>query len=154
MTSIADSSVSIQTSAELAPCPPPWFGEVVLLIAHLKTQGVLAKLCERVQFARRRFGLYEVIDVVAVLFGYAISGERTLQVFYETLLPWAEPFMALSRFLAALTETPVEALHTLFYGKLIADPLDQGAIARAKLTLVMEEKAAGERLHTPHGSTA
>ncbi len=26
---------------------------------------------------RRRFGHYEVIDFLAVLFGYAISGERT-----------------------------------------------------------------------------
>lgn len=44
MTSIVDSSVSIHTSAELAPCSLPWFGEVVLLVAPLKTQRVLAKL--------------------------------------------------------------------------------------------------------------
>ena len=135
MTSIVDSSVSIQTSAESAPCPPPWFGEVVLLVTHLQKQGVWASLCERVQFARRRFGRYEVIDFVAVLFGYAISGERTLQAFYEALLPWAEPFMALfdrdllpsrsalSRFLAALTEAPVEALRTLFLDDLLSRPL-------------------------------
>ena len=55
-----------------------------------------------------------VIDFVAVLFGYAISGERTLQAFYERLAPFAQPFMALfgrdrlparstfSRFLSAL----------------------------------------------------
>jgi len=48
---------------------PSWFGEVVLLITHLKKQGVLAKFCERIQFARRRFGRYEVIDFLAVLFG-------------------------------------------------------------------------------------
>ncbi len=88
MTSIVDSSIRIYTSAESAPCPPPWFGEVVLLAAHLKRQGILAKLCERVQFARRRFGRYEMIDFVVVLFGYAISGERTLQAFYEQLQPW------------------------------------------------------------------
>jgi hypothetical protein len=34
--------------------------------------------------------LYETIDCVAVLFGYAISGERTLEVFYKALLHWAE----------------------------------------------------------------
>ncbi len=56
MTSIVDASVSIHPSAQLAPCPPPWFGEVVLLVAHLKTQAVLAHRGERVQFARRRFG--------------------------------------------------------------------------------------------------
>jgi hypothetical protein len=67
MTSIIDSSVKIHTSAEVAPCPPPWFGEVVLLVTHLKKQGVLTKLGERVRFARRRFGRYEVIDFFAVL---------------------------------------------------------------------------------------
>ncbi len=66
MTSIVDSSVHIHTSADLAPCPPPWFGEVVLLVTHLKKQGVLTNLSERVRFARRRFGRYEVIDFLAV----------------------------------------------------------------------------------------
>ncbi len=66
MTSIVDSSVQIHTSSELAPCAPPWFGEVVLVVTHLKKQGVLTKLCERVRFARRRFGHYDVIDFLAV----------------------------------------------------------------------------------------
>ena len=135
MTSIVDSSVHIHTSAELAPCSPPWLGEVVLLVTHLKKQGVLTNLCERVRFARRRFGRYEVIDFLAVLFGYAIGGERTLEEFYESLQPFAVPFMALfdrdrlparstlSRFLAALTEEPVEALRTLFLEDLLARPL-------------------------------
>ena len=95
MTSIVDSSIQIHTTASLAPCPPPWFGEVVLMITHLKRQGVLIKLCEQVRFARRRFGRYELIDFLAVLFGYAISGERTLEEFYERLQPFAVPFMAL-----------------------------------------------------------
>jgi hypothetical protein len=58
LTSIVDSSVQIYTSAELAPCPPPWFGEVVVIITRLKKQGVLSKLCEQVRFAQRRFGCY------------------------------------------------------------------------------------------------
>jgi hypothetical protein len=111
------------------------FEEVVLLVTHLKKQGVLSKLCEQVRFARRRFGRYEVIDFLAVLFGYAISGERTLEEFYESLQPFAVPFMALfdrdqlpsrsalSRFLAALTEEPVETLRTLFLDDLLARPL-------------------------------
>jgi hypothetical protein len=94
MTSIVDPSVHIQTSTELAPCPPPWFVEVVLLAAHLKKQGILAKLCERVQFARRRFGRYDVVDFLIVLFGYAISGERTMEEFYKRLQPVAVAFMA------------------------------------------------------------
>ncbi len=40
MTSIADSSIQIQISSEVAPCAPSWFGEVVLMAAHLKKQGV------------------------------------------------------------------------------------------------------------------
>jgi hypothetical protein len=43
---------------------------------------------------RRRFGRYEVIDFLAVLVGYAISGERTLEAFYEGLQPFAPTFMA------------------------------------------------------------
>jgi len=106
----------------------------VLLIGYLRKQGVLSKINEQVRFARRRFGQYEVIDFLAVLFGYAISGERTLEAFYERLQPFAIPFMALfdrdqlparstlSRFLAALTEAPVEALRTLFLDDLERRP--------------------------------
>src|SRR5438093_13649982 len=126
MTSIADSSVIIQTSSESVPSTPCWLGEVVLLVEHLRKQEVLAAIDERVRFARRRFGHYEVIDFLAVLFGYAISGERTLEAFYERLMPWAPAFMALfgrqglssrstlSRFLASLTQSPVAPLRTLF----------------------------------------
>src|SRR5207302_3876323 len=95
MTSIADGSVHIQTSSESVPSTPSWFGEVVLMATHLGQHIVLAKISERVRFARRRFGHDEVIDFLAVLFGYAISGERTLEAFYERLQPLAVPFMAL-----------------------------------------------------------
>src|SRR5579871_320673 len=94
MTSIAYSSVSIQTSAQPVPSIPNWFGEVTAIVSHLQHQGVLAEISEQVRFARRRFGRYEVIDFLAVLFGYAISGERTLEAFYERLQPFAVPFMA------------------------------------------------------------
>jgi hypothetical protein len=66
----------------------------VLLAAHLRKHGVLSKISEGVRFARWRFGRYEVIDFLVVLFGYAISGERTLEAFYERLQPFAVPFMA------------------------------------------------------------
>src|SRR2546430_3885939 len=135
MTSIADGSVRIQTSSECAASPPSWFGEVVLMAAHLRKHEVLGKIAEHVRFARRRFGRYEVIDFLAVLFGYAMSGEHTLEAFYERLQPFAGPFMALferdqlparstlSRFLAALTPEPVEALRTLFLDDLESRPL-------------------------------
>jgi hypothetical protein len=78
-----------------------------------------------------------VIDFVAVLLGYAISGERTLETFYERVQPFANVLMALfgrdrlparstlSRFLAALEQTPVEALRTLFLEDLVARPLEK-----------------------------
>ncbi|MGH2494795.1 MAG: hypothetical protein ACRDIV_08825 [Ktedonobacteraceae bacterium] len=135
MTSIADSAVLIQTSSVSVPSPPSWFGEVVLITAQLRQHGVLSKISERVRFARRRFGHYEVIDFLAVLFGYVISGERTLEAFYERLQPFAAPFMALfgrdqlparstlSRFLAALIAEPIDALRTLFLEDLESRPL-------------------------------
>jgi hypothetical protein len=135
MTSIANGSVKIQTTPESNPSPPSWFGEVVLLASYLRKHGLLSKISEGVCFARRRFGHYETIDFLAVLFGYAISGERTLEEFYERLQPFAIPFMALferdrlpsrstlSRFLAALTKDPVEALRTLFLDDLLCRPL-------------------------------
>jgi hypothetical protein len=108
---------------------------VVLLATHLRQHGVLSKISEGVRFARRRFGRYDVIDFLVILFGYAIRGEHTLEAFYERLQPFAVPFMALferdhlparstlSRFLAALTEAPVEALRTLFLDDLLSRPL-------------------------------
>src|SRR6266699_7095507 len=78
---------------------------------------------------------YDVIDFVALLFGYAISGERTLEAFYERLHPFAAAYMALfgrdrlparstpSRFLAALTPEPVEALREVFLTDGLSRPL-------------------------------
>jgi hypothetical protein len=135
MISIADGSVRIQTSSEARPATPSWLGEVALVASHLQKQGILNKIGERVRFARRRFGRYDVLDFLAVLFGYAISGERTLQDFYEAVHPFAPAFMALfgraslpaastlSRFLAVLPSEPVEALRTLFLEDLLARPL-------------------------------
>ncbi len=135
MTTITHSLVKIQTSAQSVPSVPSWFGEVTLLVHYLNQQKMLERISEQVRFARRRFGHYDVIDFVAVLFGYAISGERTLEAFYERTKPWANAFMALfgrdrlparstlSRFLAALDQASVESLRTLFLQDLLARPL-------------------------------
>ena len=136
MTSIAYSSVNIQASADSVSSLPCWFGEVTLMAHHLQRQEVLAAIEEQVRFARRRFGRYEVIDFVAVLIGYAVSSERTLEAFYEGIEPWASAFMALfgrdrlparstlSRFLASLDQAAVESLRTLFLKDLLARPLN------------------------------
>ncbi len=107
-------------------------GEVAAVAQVLSHVGILKAIQERVRFARARFGLYDVIDFVVVLIGYALSGEPTLKAFYERLEPLASPFMALfgrnrlpdrstlSRFLAALDQASVEALRTLFQEDLVA----------------------------------
>jgi hypothetical protein len=120
------SSVTIQTDASPIPSVPEWFGEVALIAHTLTRLGLLSDISERVRFTRKRFGRFEVIDFVVMLTGYAISGEPTLKAYYERLRPFASPFMALfgrselphratlSRFLAALDETSVEALRSVF----------------------------------------
>jgi len=85
MTSIADGSVRIQTSSESNPSMPSWLGEVAMVAHVLKHQGILAAIEQRVRFARRRFGHYDLLDFVVVLLGYAMSGERTLQTSPRTL---------------------------------------------------------------------
>jgi len=57
------SSVNIQTSVEPIPSVPEWFGEVALIAHTLTRLGLLAEISERVRFARKRFGTFEVIDL-------------------------------------------------------------------------------------------
>jgi hypothetical protein len=118
--------VTIQTSPEEVPSIPPWFAEVVLLARWFEQQGYLSAISEQVRLARGRAGTYEVLDFVVVLLGYAVSGEPTLEAFFERLLPFARPFMALfgrdqlparstlSRFLEATDLPCLEALRRLF----------------------------------------
>jgi len=96
------SSVSLQTSADPIPSMPEWFGEVAL-IAHTCTRlGLLTEISERVRFARKRFGTFEVIDFVVVLLGYAISGEPTLAAYYERLQSLPRPSWSCSGATACL----------------------------------------------------
>ena len=137
MTKNPASAVTIQTFPQSMPAPPPWLGEVAVTAHYLRRLGRLSTLEERVRFARRRFGHYDLVDFVVVLLGYAISSERTLEAFYERVQPFAGPFMALfgrerlphrstlSRFLAALNQASVEALRTVFLEDLCARPLER-----------------------------
>jgi hypothetical protein len=80
----------------------------------------------------RALGSHDLIDFVAVLIGYVLSGEPTLLAFYDRLTPFASEFMALfgrnqlphrstlSRYLSALDQASVEALGTLFQKDLLA----------------------------------
>jgi hypothetical protein len=81
--------VTIQITPESRPTIPPWVGEVAAFAQVLTHEGILTAIQNRVRFARARFGQYEVIDFLTVLFGYAISGECTLEAFYQHLHPFA-----------------------------------------------------------------
>lgn len=132
MIRIASTAVTIQARPESVPATPVWLGEVTLIAQYLAYQGIQKAIEQQVRFARRRFGEYDVIDFVAVLIGYALSGEPTLEAFYAHLLPFAPAYMALfgrqrlphrstlSRFLAALDPNAVEALRIRFSTDLLA----------------------------------
>jgi hypothetical protein len=126
MATLPHPCVDIHTTPAPQPSIPPWFAEIVLVAGYLRGHGVLDALSEQVRLVRGRFDRYEVMDFLALLFGYAISGERTLQAFFDRLQPFATPFMALferaalphrstlSRFLADIDGPCLEALRTLF----------------------------------------
>ena len=68
-------SVKVQIAPESVPATPCWFGEVAVVAHALRQFGTLSAIQQRVRFARAHFGLYDTVDFVAVLIGYAVSGE-------------------------------------------------------------------------------
>jgi hypothetical protein len=123
---IPDSCIEVHTSPLDRPSVPAWFAEVVILARHLTSKGLLEAFAQQVRLIRGRFGSYEPIDFLALLIGYAISGERTLSDFFERLIPFGSAFMALfgrtslphrsslSRFLADVDRPCLQAFRTLF----------------------------------------
>jgi hypothetical protein len=78
---IPDPCIEVQTSPLDRLSVPPWFAEVVIMTQHLARKGLLEAFAHQVRLVRGRFGTYEPIDFLALLIGYAISGERTLAEF-------------------------------------------------------------------------
>ena len=123
---IPDSCIEVHTSPLDRPSVPAWFAEVVIVAGHLASNGLLEAFAQQVRLVRGRFGSYEPIDFLALLIGYAISGERTLSDFFERIAPFGVAFMALfgrnclahrsrlSRFLADVDRPCLEAFRTLF----------------------------------------
>lgn len=130
MTLLATPAVGLYTCPREVPSVPAWLPEVVILARRFTQHGLLDALSTQVHVARGRAGLYEVIDFVAVLLGYAASGEATLEAFFDRLTPCAHPFMALfgrarlphraplSRFLADVDAAGLAALRRLFHADL------------------------------------
>ena len=92
---IPNPSIEVQTSPVERPSVPAWFAEVVILSQHLTAKGLLEAFAQQVRLVRGRFGSYEPLDFLAVLIGYAISGERTVADFFDRLAPFEAAFMAL-----------------------------------------------------------
>jgi hypothetical protein len=82
---ISNPCIEVQTSPEERSSVPAWFAEVVIMVQHLATKGLLETFAHQVRLVRGRFGSYEPLDFLALLLGYAISGERTLADFFERL---------------------------------------------------------------------
>lgn len=118
--------VNVQSCPQDMPSVPDWFSEVVVVAHYLTQFDLLDTLQTQVSLTRGRAGHYDVIDMVALLIGYAASGAPTLQAFWQRLLPVAVPFMALfgrdrmphratlSRFLTAVDATCLDALRQVF----------------------------------------
>ncbi len=123
---IPNPCIEVQTFPEARPSVPPWFAEMVIIARHLTTHDLLDAFAQQIRLVRGRFGTYEPIDFLALLVGYAISGERTLSDFFERITPFETAFMALfgrrclphrsslSRFLADVDRPCLEAFRTLF----------------------------------------
>src|SRR5215472_6899535 len=92
---IPNSCIEVHTSPVERPAVPPWFAEVVIITQHLATKGLLEAFAQQIRLVRGRFGRYEPIDFLALLLGYAISGERTLEAFFVRVAPFGSAFMAL-----------------------------------------------------------
>src|SRR6266542_2406531 len=119
-------AVDMQSCPQEVPSVPAWFPEVIILARQFAQCGFLEAISNQVQLARGRAGHYDVIDFVAILLGYAASGEPTLETFFERLAPFADPFMALfgrdrlphrstlSRLLVAVDPACLAALRQLF----------------------------------------
>ncbi len=82
---IPNSSIKVQTSPVDRPSVPAWFAEVVILSQHLTTKGLLEAFAHQVRLVRGRFGSYEPLDFLALLIGYAISGERMFSNFFHRI---------------------------------------------------------------------
>ena len=70
-------SVTIQTSPELVPAIPPWFGEVAAVAQVLTHTGILKTIQEQVRFARACFGHYDLIDPASEAFKHVKSTALT-----------------------------------------------------------------------------
>jgi len=130
---ISNPCIEVQTTSENRFSVAAGFAEVVIIAGYLEKKGQLEAFAHLVRLVRGRFGTYEPIDFLALLIGYAISGERTLADFFERVEPFEAAFMALfgrrclphratlSRFLADVDRPCLEAFRALFEQQTFAE---------------------------------
>jgi hypothetical protein len=78
MNSIADGSVIIQTSSKSVLSTPSWFGEATLIVEHLRKQGVLSAIRERVRFTTLKELRQALAAVGRYLATHQLQQERSL----------------------------------------------------------------------------
>jgi hypothetical protein len=129
---VSNTCIEVYTSPEERPSVPQWFAEVVIISRHFMAQGQIDAFTQQLPQVRR-FGTYETIDFLIPLLGYAISGEHSLEAFFERVAPFASAFMplfgrqklpdrsTLSRFLLAMDRPCLEAFRTLFHRSSLSD---------------------------------
>ncbi len=136
---ISNPCIEVQTTSENRFSVPAWFRSRRHHCWLPGEERANVRLCTSlVRLVRGRFGTYEPIDFLALLIGYAISGERTLADFFERVEPFETAFMALfgrrclphrsslSRFLADVDRPCLEAFRTLFQQQTFARCVDLG----------------------------
>src|SRR5262249_60135133 len=102
MDALTPPPIEVRTCPDDVPSVPPWFAEVVVLARHFTQRGYLATISQHLRLARGRAGTFEVLDFVAILLGYAVSGEP----WRRSLIGWSPSPSPLWRSLAA-TACPI-----------------------------------------------
>src|SRR5215467_7953016 len=124
---ISNPGIEVQTTSEKRFSVPAWFRSRRHHCLLPGEERANFRLCASlVRLVRGHLGRYDPIDFLALLIGYAISGERTLADFFERLAPFGPAFMALfgrkslphrsslSRDLSDVDRPCVEAFRTRF----------------------------------------
>jgi hypothetical protein len=89
---ISTPCIEVQTTSENRFSVPAWFGSRRHPGSLPGEERATFRLCPSGALGART---YEPIDFLALLIGYAISGERTPSSFFERVEPFETAFMAL-----------------------------------------------------------
>ena len=66
-------AVTIQITPTSVPTTPSWLGEAAVFAQVMAHLGLLKAIQEQIRFARARFGSYDTLDFVVVLYSGPMS---------------------------------------------------------------------------------